>query len=189
MANGLCSILLVALFLFATTGDSTKEECVYTLFVKTGSVIKAGTDSKISLTLGDPSGRSVSVPNLESWGLMGTKHDYFERGNVDAFSGRGPCIGASVCRLNLTSDGSGSHSGWFCDYVEVTSSGPHKACSQSIFYVDRWLANDAPPYKLSVVLDGCDRWNNAAESDSNQRRNSGRLAVGNPKTFAYSASE
>merc|ERR1712226_819961 len=109
MANGRCSILLIALFFFANTGDSTKEECVYILFVKTGSVIKGGTDSKISLTLGDPSGRSVSLRNLKSWGLMGPKHNYFERGNVDAFSGRGPCIGASACRLNLTSDGSGSH--------------------------------------------------------------------------------
>ncbi|GMY29438.1 PLAT domain-containing protein 3-like [Fagus crenata] len=184
MASGHCSILLIAaLFLFATTGDSTKKqnECVYTPYVKTGSVFKAGTDSKISLTLGDSSGQLVWVPNLESWGLMGPKHDYYERGNVDTFSGRGPCIGASVCHLNLTSDGSGSHSGWYCDYVKVTSSGPHRKCSQTIFYVDRWLANDAPPFQLSAIVDGCAMWNNAA---ADHRRKNGPFVVRNPKKSA-----
>lgn len=87
---------------------------------------------------------------------MGHSHDYFERGNLDIFTGLGPCVGAPLCRLNLTSDGSGGHHGWYCDFVEVTSTGPHKDCSQSIFYVDQWLATDAPPFELTAVIDGCD---------------------------------
>ncbi|KAL2550153.1 PLAT domain-containing protein [Forsythia ovata] len=130
-------------------------ECVYTLYVQTGSVIRAGTDSKISVALGDPKGNSVWIPNLKEWGLMGRNHDYFERGDLDIFTGRGPCIESPVYRLNLTSDGSGAHHGWFCEYVEVTSTGPNMACSQSIFYVDQWLAMDALPYQLATVLDGC----------------------------------
>ncbi|URD88712.1 Embryo-specific protein 3, (ATS3) [Musa troglodytarum] len=56
---------------------------------------------------------------------MGPSHDYYERGALDAFSGRGPCgLAAPLCRLNLTSDGAGPHHGWFCDYVEVTPRGP-----------------------------------------------------------------
>lgn len=86
---------------------------------------------------------------------MGEGHNYFERGNVDAFTGRGPCINSRVCRLNLASDGSGYHHGWYCDYVEVTSTGPHKPCSQTIFYVDQWLAKDVAPYNLSVIIDRC----------------------------------
>ncbi|KAK2653478.1 hypothetical protein Ddye_013334 [Dipteronia dyeriana] len=64
-------------------------DCVYTFYVKTGSIIRGG---NISITLGDPSGRLVWVPNLRSWGLMGPNHDYFECGNIDIFGGRGPCV-------------------------------------------------------------------------------------------------
>ncbi|KAL3645181.1 hypothetical protein CASFOL_010361 [Castilleja foliolosa] len=145
--------LLATIFLSVSAAAS--NDCVYTLYFQTGSVIKAGTNSNISITLGDSKGKSVRIQNLEDWGLMGRKHDYFERGNLDIFTGRGPCIGAPICRLNVTSDGSGAHHGWFCDFVEVTSTGAHKGCSQSIFYVDQWLASDAPPYQMSAVLDGC----------------------------------
>ncbi|KAK4431667.1 PLAT domain-containing protein 1 [Sesamum alatum] len=157
-------LLLTALLLFSLPPafSSGQGECVYTLYVQTGSIIKAGTDARISIALGDSSGGSVWIPDLKEWGLMGRKHDYFERGNLDMFTGRGPCIGRPICRLNVTSDGSGHHHGWFCDYVEVTSTGPHMGCGQSIFYVDQWLALDAPPYQLSAVIDGCHQkahWN------------------------------
>ncbi|OIS99749.1 PREDICTED: PLAT domain-containing protein 3-like [Nicotiana attenuata] len=142
-------------FLSAVAADSS-EDCVYTLYVKTGSIIKGGTDSKISVTLGDAKGKSVVyIPDLEKWGLMGPNYDYYERGNMDIFTGRGQCLSPPICRLNVTSDGSGEHHGWFLDFVETTFTGPHKTCSQSIFYVEQWLASDAPPYELSVSLDGC----------------------------------
>ncbi|XP_054789592.1 PLAT domain-containing protein 3-like [Prosopis cineraria] len=118
-------------------------------------MIKAGTDSKISVTLSDASGRSLWIPNLWSWGLMGPTHDYFKRGNRDIFSGRGPCIGSPICRLNLTSDGSGAHHSWFCEYIEVTSTGPHKNCSQSVFCVDQWVAHEVAPFDLTALIDGC----------------------------------
>ncbi|KAL3524145.1 hypothetical protein ACH5RR_016979 [Cinchona calisaya] len=146
--------LLVLVLATAVTEDPSNE-CVYTLYVQTGGIIKAGTDSNISVTVGDSKGRSVWIPNLKDWGLMGPNHDYYERGNLDIFTGRGPCISSPICRLNLTSDGSGDHHGWYCDYVEITSTGPHEPCSQSIFYVEQWLATDAPPYHLTAILDGC----------------------------------
>ncbi|KAL0298374.1 UNVERIFIED_CONTAM: PLAT domain-containing protein 1 [Sesamum radiatum] len=151
------ALLLTALHLLSLPppASSSSANCVYTLYVQTGSIIKAGTDARISIALGDSSGGSVWIPDLTDWGLMGRKHDYFERGNLDVFTGRGPCIGRPICRLNVTSDGSGNHHGWFCDYVEVTSTGPHMGCGQSIFYVDQWLATDAPPYQLSAEIDGC----------------------------------
>nr|XP_048326602.1 PLAT domain-containing protein 3-like [Ziziphus jujuba var. spinosa] len=175
MSRQYCLIFFIGLLLIAgATGDSNNE-CVFTLYVKTGSIIRAGTDSKISLTIGDPSGGSVWVPDLESWGLMGSTYNYFERGNLDIFTGRGPCVGAPLCRLNLTSDGTGPHSGWYCDYIEVTSTGPHTACSQTVFYVDQWLAVDAPPYKLTAILDGCKNGNVVAEHGKRKL-----FAVGHP---------
>ncbi|XP_043718036.1 PLAT domain-containing protein 3-like [Telopea speciosissima] len=139
----------------SVTKVSSSDECVYTLYVRTGSIIKSGTDSKISVELEDEFGDSVRVNDLEEWGLMEPHHEYFEWGNLDIFSGRGPCVGSQLCRLNLTSDGTGQHHGWYCNYVEVTSTGPHQTCSKTIFEVEQWLATDAPPYSLSAILDGC----------------------------------
>ncbi|MQM22193.1 hypothetical protein Taro_055242 [Colocasia esculenta] len=163
----LSSTLLVVILACAAAADSQQqqkkgadaEECVYTLYVRTGSVIKGGTDSKIGLTLGDSEGRQVRIDDLEKWGgLMGSGHDYYERGNLDVFSGRVPCgLSTPLCSLNLTSDGSGPHHGWYCEYVELTATGPHSRCHQSLFYIRQWLANDAPPYQLYAYIDGCER--------------------------------
>ncbi|GKV33843.1 hypothetical protein SLEP1_g42293 [Rubroshorea leprosula] len=109
----------------------------------------------------------MSVSNLKAQGLKSPSHDYFERGNLDSFSGRGACIEPPACRLNLTCDGSGEHHGWYVDYIEVTSTGPHKPCSQSVFYVDRWLASDAPPFELTAVVDGCETWDESPEHGMN----------------------
>ncbi|KDP22446.1 hypothetical protein JCGZ_26277 [Jatropha curcas] len=174
------SVLLYAFFSAAATGDHHDDLCVYTLYVKTGTIFKAGTDSNIGLSLGDPQGRFVWIPNILSWGLMEPSHDFFERGNLDVFSGRGPCIGSPICRLNLTSDGSGYHHGWYCDYVEVTSTGPHKECSQTLFHVDQWLATDAPPFKLTAELDGCSLFGASSKK--------GKFVVGNRSGLSASAS-
>ncbi|XP_038907223.1 PLAT domain-containing protein 3-like [Benincasa hispida] len=123
------SIIFISLFFSAMAADNYADKCVYTFYVKTGSILKGGTDSKISVTISDARGQSVEILDLEAWGLMEQGHDYFERDKVDIFSGRGACVEAPMCRLNLTSDGSGSHHGWYCDYLEVTSTGPHRACS------------------------------------------------------------
>lgn len=85
-------------------------DCVYTAYVRTGSVLKGGTDSKIGLKLYDKYGYYIYIKNIEAWGgLMGKGYSYFERGNLDIFSGRGPCLDGPVCAVNVTSDGSGSN--------------------------------------------------------------------------------
>lgn len=151
----LVAVLVAVLVSVAAAGDPANS-CVYTVYLQTGYIIKAGTDSRISLTASDATGDGVYVSDLESdWGAMGPGHDYYERGNLDIFTGRGPCLTPPLCRLNLTSDGSGSHHGWYVDTVEITSTGPHMPCSQTLFYVRQWLANDAPPYELTAVVDGC----------------------------------
>ncbi|KAM1793882.1 hypothetical protein ACFX11_034420 [Malus domestica] len=129
--------------------------------VKTGSIIKAGTYSKISITLGDFSSRSVWVPDLRLWGLMGPHYDYFERGNVDVFSVCGPCMDAPVCWLTLTSNGFGAHAGWYCDHVEVTATEPNTASSKSMFYVQQCphshtsLLSPKPTTPLQAHFNGC----------------------------------
>jgi hypothetical protein len=86
---------------------------------------------------------------------MGSGYNYFERSNLDIFSGRGPCLDGPVCAVNVTSDGDGAHHGWYCNYVEVTSTGPHISCSQEQFTVEQWLATDTSPYQLWAVRNLC----------------------------------
>lgn len=86
---------------------------------------------------------------------MGPGYDYFERGNLDIFSGRGPCLPGPVCSMNLTSDGSGSGHGWYCNYVEVTVAEVHQHCNQQQFTVEQWLATDTSPYELTAIRNYC----------------------------------
>ncbi|XP_054776033.1 PLAT domain-containing protein 3-like [Prosopis cineraria] len=126
-----------------------KSDCRYIVRVKTGDRKDAGTDSMISLRLSSPS-NSFTVNNLRDWGIMGPGHDYFERGNLDVFSGTGPCLG--VCAITVTSNGEGNKPGWYLDYVEVTSTGPKVA-----FVVNQWLALDEWPYHLYASVNLCSR--------------------------------
>jgi hypothetical protein len=129
---------------------------MYAVYARTGSILKGGTDSIIGVKLYDEYGEYVDITNLEAWGgLMRPGHNYFERGNLDIFSGRAPCLAAPICAINLTSDGSGPHHGWYCNYVEVTSTGPHISCAQQLFTVEQWLALDTSPYELTAIRNHC----------------------------------
>ncbi|KAG0526079.1 hypothetical protein BDA96_06G114200 [Sorghum bicolor] len=132
--------------------------CVYPIYVETGSIWKAGTDAVISLALGAADGAGFTILDLARWGgLMGAGHDYYERGNVDIFSDRAPCLPSPPCRMNLTSDGYGPHHGWYCKSVEVTATGHHATatCAKAGFGVQQWLASDAPPYQLYAERSVC----------------------------------
>lgn len=129
---------------------------MFTVYARTGSIIKGGTDSTIGLKLYDAYGYYIYITNLEAWGgLMDPGHDYFERGNLDIFSGRAPCLDGPVCAVNVTSDGTGGGHGWYCNYVEVTSTGVHTPCAQQQFTIEQWLATDTSPYELWAVRNNC----------------------------------
>ncbi|KAL8110765.1 PLAT domain-containing protein 3-like [Apium graveolens] len=143
------------LFIFFAVAKAD-DDCVYTVYVRTGSVIKGGTDSIMTLTLYDAEGYGVRIKNLETWGgLMGPEYNYFERGNLDIFSGKGPCLPGPTCLMNITSDGTGSGHGWYCNYIEVTTTGAHIPCGQQLFTIEQWLANDRSPYELTAIRDNC----------------------------------
>nr|CAB3487250.1 unnamed protein product [Digitaria exilis] len=139
-----------------SSSSDPEDKCVYTVYVRTGSIWKGGTDSTIGVTLLGSDGSGIRISDLEKWGgLMGNGHDYYERGNLDIFSGRGPCMRLAPCAMNLTSDGTGAHHGWYCNYLEVTTTGPHLGCAQQLFTVEQWLATDASPYRLYAAVDKC----------------------------------
>ncbi|QCD98663.1 PLAT domain-containing protein 3-like [Vigna unguiculata] len=152
----LLPLLLYLLSLCFVSTVRSDDDCVYSVYIRTGSIFNGGTDSIIGLKLYDALGNGIYITNLETWGgLMEPGHNYFERGNLDIFSGRGPCLDEPVCAINITSDGSGPHHGWYVNYVEVTSTGVHANCSQSLFTVEQWIATDRSPYQLWTVRNNC----------------------------------
>ncbi|XP_074308729.1 PLAT domain-containing protein 3-like isoform X2 [Silene latifolia] len=137
--------------------QSDENSCVYTVYVRTSKTFSAGTDSIISLALYGDNGDGVLIKDLEAWGgIMGEGYDYYERGNLDIFTGSGPCLDRPVCSMKLMSDGSGEHHGWYCNYVEVTTTGPHLGCAQQLFTVEQWLALDRSPHELTAVRNNCE---------------------------------
>lgn len=149
-------ISLLFISISSVASVKSKDYCVYTAYIGTGSITKAGTHSKISLGLYDADGNGVEIDNLEKWGgIMGPGYNYFERGNLDIFSGRSGCLNGPICKMNLTSDGSGPYHGWYCNYVKVTVSGADKPCYQNLFKVEQWLATDVSPYKLTAIRNNC----------------------------------
>ncbi|KAI5073195.1 hypothetical protein GOP47_0011208 [Adiantum capillus-veneris] len=165
MAASAKPLLLLAL-LCVSAYTTIADNCVYTFFIKTGTRISGGTNSVISATLFDSTGDSVQISDIETWGgLMGTDYDYFERGNVDIFSGLGTCTSAgTICALNLTSDGSGSHPGWYVNYAEVTITGANLGCTNVDFEIEQWIADDAYPYELYAYRDSCSSSSSAVRS-------------------------
>ncbi|XP_028790933.1 PLAT domain-containing protein 3-like [Neltuma alba] len=130
-----------------------QQQCQYIVRVKTGDRNDAGTDSIIGLKLTSSSVNSFTVNNLQSWGIMAPGHDYFERGNLDVFSGRGTCL--SVCAVTVTSNGEGNKPGWYLDFVEITVSG---GLSRKVaFPVNQWLALDEWPRHLYATVNLCSR--------------------------------
>jgi len=136
---------------------ATENNCVYTIYVRTGSIWRGGTESTISVEFYDTKYNSIFISNLTLWGgnLFAPDHQYFERGALDIFSGLGDCLENPICGLNLTSNGEGDGHGWYVNYVEVTFTGAHLNCSQHLFTVERWLASDTYPFSLVYDADEC----------------------------------
>lgn len=149
---------------------------MYTIYVRTGSIWRGGTESTISVEFYDTAYNSIFISNLTGWGgnLQGQDYQYFERGALDIFSGLGDCLPEPICGLNLTSDGEGDGHGWYVNYVEVTFTGAHLNCSQHTFTVERWLASDTYPFSLVYDSDECASVQSRADK---QCGNSGRQVV------------
>ncbi|CAM6087364.1 unnamed protein product [Calypogeia fissa] len=160
MAMTVCSAAVLALavltlsFLPALALD---EDCTYVVYVRTGTIWKAGTDSVISVNFTDVDGNSLFINSLTEWGgyLQEEDRDYFEGGNLDIFAGLGDCLVTALCGMNLISDGSGDYHGWYVNYVEVTMTGAHITPLQHEFEVERWLATDTYPWSLTFESDVC----------------------------------
>ncbi|XP_004235260.2 PLAT domain-containing protein 3 [Solanum lycopersicum] len=167
-ANQMWLHLMIILFSFSISISSisgAESNCIYTAYVRTGPFVEDATDSKIILTLYDASGSGIRINNLVAWGgLMGNGYNYFERDSRDMFSGKGPCLSGPICKMVLTSDGTGRNHEWYCNYVEVTSTGDHKQCSQQLFNVDQWLSTNRSPYQLSATRNNCRRLSDEEQS-------------------------
>ncbi|KAJ7125429.1 hypothetical protein O6H91_02G052300 [Diphasiastrum complanatum] len=150
-------VVLQAAGTVLSSSSSDPPTCVYSIYIRTGSIWKGGTDSNIGAQFFDSYNNSITIDNLVPWGgLMPKDYNYYERGNLDIFSGLGYCLATPICKLVISSDGSGPHHGWYVNYLEVTSTGPHIPCGQHLFTLEQWLATDAYPYELTAVSASCE---------------------------------
>ncbi|KAL0711232.1 hypothetical protein Bca4012_018210 [Brassica carinata] len=129
----------------------SQEECTYTIGIQTGTRADSGTDSVIGVVLADKSGEYTEFKNLG----ISTRHDYFENGDFDEYSGTGSCLPGPVCYMKLTSDGSGNKPGWYVEYVDVTTDKAGSRGKFIRFSVEQWLAIDENPHKLYAERNKC----------------------------------
>ncbi|RCV33028.1 hypothetical protein SETIT_7G049800v2 [Setaria italica] len=159
MKSSSSSIALTCCLLLALVAShaafAAAAQCTFEIIVKTGGREDAGTDSRVSLQVSAATGRTLTITNLESWGKMPAGHDYFERGHLDRFSGKGRCLPSEPCKMVLRSDGQGHKPGWYVDYVKVTQLGSRGSPKQRRWAVDQWLAIDEAPNQLFASRDGC----------------------------------
>ncbi|KAL0399593.1 UNVERIFIED_CONTAM: PLAT domain-containing protein 2 [Sesamum radiatum] len=155
-ANYLYFHVLILLSTFIICKSDTPD-CVYTVYVKTGTKENAGTDSTINLGLLDAYGNGFEMYDIKGQGgLMGPGHNYFEAENIDIFSIVGSCLANSICLMYLRSDGKGYMPGWYVEYVDVfTASKIMNRCDHEYFTVNEWLVLDEPPYNLTLYRDNC----------------------------------
>lgn len=126
-----------------------------TIYVKTGDVEYAGTDAKVTLKLYDNQDNMIEIKDLQRFGIMGSKRDYFEQNNLDIFSVRTKCLATNVCKIELSHDNTGGGPGWNVDSLEVNTAAPQMFCTHQNFGIQAWLSKSDPPYSLSIVRDAC----------------------------------
>ena len=77
----------------------------------------SGTNANVFLILYGEKGQSGKLKLKQST----TNKDAFEKGKTDVFKVISPNIG-NITKINISHDGSGAGSGWFCETIEVTNS-------------------------------------------------------------------
>lgn len=135
------------------------QSCLYEIFVKTGDVKDAGTNSSVTLTLFNRILESFTTHNLTEWGILPADHIYFQRGNLDVFLYRHDCLSSPICGIVLQSDGSGDNPDWYVEYANVTTLTP-SVDYYANFNISQWLALDKDPYNLSALREHCDTGKN-----------------------------
>uniref|UniRef100_A0A672MGV6 Lipoxygenase homology domain-containing protein 1-like n=1 Tax=Sinocyclocheilus grahami TaxID=75366 RepID=A0A672MGV6_SINGR len=115
-------------------GDIKKVEVIYEVTVITGDVQHAGTDTQIYMTVFGVYGTSeeMLLPKLE---------DRFERGQKDTFNLEIEDI-ASLRKMRVRIDGSGSRPDWFLDKIELHNLQTDEV---ALFTYEEWLSRSYGP--------------------------------------------
>lgn len=95
-------IALTCLVAIAYASSASAATCTFEIIVKTDSRDDAGTDSRVSLAVSGASGPALSIKSLKPLGQMESRHNYFERGNVDRFTATGQCLRGRPFKILLT---------------------------------------------------------------------------------------
>ncbi|KAJ0233373.1 PLAT/LH2 domain-containing protein [Hirschfeldia incana] len=148
-------VLFLSVLIATISIVASAQNCQYTINVQTGTRKDSGTDSIIGVVLADKDGEYIEIKDLVNWGGTTPGRDYFENGNLDIFTGTERCLPNPVCFMKLSSDNSGNKSGWYAEYVKVTTSKTGSASKTQQFTVAQWLALSELPYQLYAERNNC----------------------------------
>src|SRR6185295_6458243 len=114
----------------------------YRISVRTGSVDRGGTDSKVFLTL---YGKLETLPEFQ---LDNRGNDDFEAGHTDIFAIRSPDLG-NIGQLRIRHDNSGNNPGWFLGDIRVRNDATGQ---EWVFPCSQWLATDEDDQAIDRTL-------------------------------------
>lgn len=122
----------------ALTVASTAPTYRYTITVKTGNVSGAGTDAHITASIYGSKSQLLSL-NLDNPGNDN------ERNAADTYTFYGNDIG-TINSLYIIQDNSGSHPGWYVDWITVEKYNLSTLVQTKYFSVNRWFASSSAPF-------------------------------------------
>jgi hypothetical protein len=112
------------------------EEVNYRIEITTGTLITAGTDANVYITIYDKEGHNTGEILLDNPGI-----NDFEREDTNTFSFTALNI-EDLGYIIIRHDNSGNLPGWYIDEIHIYNEEINKEWT---FVPDRWLATDEPP--------------------------------------------
>uniref|UniRef100_A0A8C9SD10 Lipoxygenase homology PLAT domains 1 n=1 Tax=Scleropages formosus TaxID=113540 RepID=A0A8C9SD10_SCLFO len=115
------------------------RKVIYEATVVTGDVQKAGTDTKIYITVFGANGNTDEI-------LLQKNEDRFERGQEDTFMLEIDDI-APLKKIRVRTDGSGSRPNWFLDKIILRNLSTDEV---SVFIYENWLSKTKGPKRTKI---------------------------------------
>ena len=113
----------------------------YEIEIHTGDISGAGTDADVFIIV-------YGSQNTTDAMQLDTSIDNFEQNDIDYFNFSHSNLG-NLLQIRIWHDDSGSGSGWYLDYVELTNITDSQTWR---FTADRWLATDEDDGAIDIIV-------------------------------------
>lgn len=133
----------------ANAQAATVQAVAVDIEVTTGDRANAGTDDRISMKLSGRTGPTGTIASLKAFS-QDPGRDLFERGNTDRFKVTLPRLIDPICKILVTSSGTGNKPNWYLEKVVVRGPG-----GVTTVKIEQWLSVTEPPRQLTAIRNWC----------------------------------